>query len=221
MKRHWTGDASLITSLERSALLRPLRGPASRLVSSVLKSLGRQALARRPLVIEEISPGRIDTARSSFSQAGDQPTPLDLQLQSDGLISILAGWNGTEPVGLCFVHWRGPRDASLAVRWPGVPEIYRLRVARRFRSLGVGTRLIRHAEIMAAQRLMPCIGMGVHDDNPRARELYVRLGYVPDPVPFVDRYTTARSDGQEQRIEARSTFLVKRLAAFEQVHALP
>lgn len=214
MKRHCTGDASFITSLKRSALLNLIREPASRLVSSVLKSLGRQALARRPLVIEELSRGHIEAVRSSFPQAGAQPTPADLQLQSDGSISILVGWTGTEAVGLCFVHWRGPRDASLAVRWPGVPEIYRLRVSRRFQSLGVGTRLIRQAELMAAQRLRQCIGMGVHDDNPRAKELYLRLGYIPDPLPFVDRYTMARSDGQEQGIEARSEFLVKRLAAF-------
>ena len=46
------------------------------------------------------------------------------------------------------------------------------------RSRGIGSRILTHAERLVAERAFPKIGLAVGTDNPRARMLYERLGYV-------------------------------------------
>lgn len=78
---------------------------------------------------------------------------------------------------------------------------------------GVGTALIRAAEAVALQWGRTAVGMGVGLDNPRARSLYERLGYVLWSGPrVIDRWTEQAADGSVVRSHAdECDYLLKRL----------
>ncbi|GAA5039610.1 GNAT family N-acetyltransferase [Actinopolymorpha pittospori] len=91
---------------------------------------------------------------------------------------------------------RGPRDvvdhlvvcvpsgmpvAKGAVNYEEKPEagvIWTLSVRAELRSLGIGTVLICASEERIRARGLPRAEIGVEENNPRARALYERLGYV-------------------------------------------
>jgi GNAT superfamily N-acetyltransferase len=62
-----------------------------------------------------------------------------------------------------------------------IPEIMDLNVLPPFRNKGVGTRLLKIAEQLAATR-SPIVGLGVglYDDYGCAQKLYIKKGYIPD-----------------------------------------
>lgn len=124
--------------------------------------------------------------------------PLDFRdLQSGDLDRL--GWSGG-PVHLAILDaclartWEGdgavmvgevPTGAIVAVgcldwtREPGTGWISQLAVRPSWRSLGVGTLLIRALEDAAAAAGADRTGLAVEQDNPRAAGLYRRLGYRP------------------------------------------
>lgn len=78
------------------------------------------------------------------------------------------------PIGHVFIqlNWgegsfNGRRNAYL----------YSLRVMDMFRGHGIGTRLIREAEVLAAEHDFDWVTIAASKDNPRARRLYERLGF--------------------------------------------
>lgn len=56
--------------------------------------------------------------------------------------------------------------------------LFALRVFDPFQGLGIGTELIRSAEAWLRARNFRYVSIAVGKDNPRARKLYERLGYV-------------------------------------------
>ena len=192
------------------AALRPLYRSVR---SQTRKFLARRELMGRDLAVHELTQPEHASVRGAFPQAGAAPSEVDIAQQAAGRVGIVAAWMEDKPLGLGFVNWSGPRSAQLASRWPGTPEIYRLRVSPRYQSLGIGTLQIRHLEDLAAAKGYVRIGLGVHADNKRAHALYVRLGYAPDPEPFVDEYTVALADGGTRTVTKASIFLVKVIGA--------
>ncbi len=61
---------------------------------------------------------------------------------------------------------------------PGLGTIWQLAVHPALRSLGIGTMLIEAAQHRIAARGLTQARLSVEHDNPRARELYDRLGFV-------------------------------------------
>jgi ribosomal protein S18 acetylase RimI-like enzyme len=55
--------------------------------------------------------------------------------------------------------------------------LFQLATVESLRGLGIGTRLIAEAERRIRRRGLQTAMVGVEDDNPRARNLYERLGY--------------------------------------------
>lgn len=89
-------------------------------------------------------------------------------------LMLLADVNGY-PIGQIFIQlenaddwWQGGKRAYL----------YSLRVMDVFRHQGIGTALIGEAERILSGRNYDSISIAVAKDNPRARRLYERLGYV-------------------------------------------
>jgi GNAT superfamily N-acetyltransferase len=137
-----------------------------------------------------------------------------LAQQAEGAITYLLAWRGTSPVGHGLVHWSGPRDATIAARLPGCPEIYNLGVTEALRSRGIGGRILAGLEALAAGRGHPRVGLGVALANPRARRLYERLGYRDAGAPrYVDRWHRLDAAGAHHLVEDPCVFLVKELAA--------
>jgi len=92
-------------------------------------------------------------------------------------------------IGWIVVDWLGKPTQ------PGFPDLSDLYVREMWRGRGVGTALLRFCEAEALRRGYARIGLAVNPTlNPRAHELYVRLGYVHDGGP---PYLDGVYDGNE------------------------
>lgn len=67
---------------------------------------------------------------------------------------------------------------GLLTRWRDVGEISDLWVNEGYRNRGIGTQLIYHLADMAKNRRIGTLEIGVDNNNPSARRLYERLGFV-------------------------------------------
>lgn len=116
-------------------------------------------------------------------------------------------------VGHCLVHWHGPTIAGVRAALPECVEINHLFVAEHARGRGAGHALIGAAERAAAARQRTSIGLGVGDDNPRARRLYLSLGYAPSGVRYAVDYEYLDGAGRAVPAHEAGDFLVKSLPA--------
>ena len=98
--------------------------------------------------------------------------------QQDGHLTYLIAWLDGIPIGHIMVRWGGTMDAFVAERISKCAHLEDLFVMTEHRSRGIGSRILTHAERLVAERAFPKIGLAVGTDNPRARLLYERLGYV-------------------------------------------
>ena len=101
-----------------------------------------------------------------------------LAQQRDGRLTYLIAWLEGIPIGHTMARWEGTTDVFVAERISGCAHIEDLFVMPELRSRGIGTRILAHAEGLAVERGFRRIGLAVGVDNPRARALYERLGYV-------------------------------------------
>jgi ribosomal protein S18 acetylase RimI-like enzyme len=93
---------------------------------------------------------------------------------------------------------------------PAAGTIHQLATMEALRSCGLGTALITAAENRIRRRGVPRAELGVELDNPRARALYERLGYVAfEERP--DAWDEQAPDGTIRRYETVCTIMAKDL----------
>lgn len=102
-----------------------------------------------------------------------------------GRATYLVAWNGPEPLGVLMVQWAGCVGPRAAAAHPEAVEFNHVQVRGSARGRGVGTALLVAAERLAAARGVATAAVGVAEDNPGARRLYERCGFVETGV--VDR----------------------------------
>jgi GNAT superfamily N-acetyltransferase len=91
---------------------------------------------------------------------------------------LLVAWLDGRPAGDVLLTWE-PADEPEVRRWlPGVPRLVHLEVLGPLQRRGLGTALIRAGEDLARRLGHERLALGVGVDNPDARRLYERLGYV-------------------------------------------
>jgi ribosomal protein S18 acetylase RimI-like enzyme len=88
--------------------------------------------------------------------------------QAESKVILVAVSEDDVPVGKIHVHFEHREGAV----W-----LEAAAVARPWQGQGIGTALVRAAEVLAAERGFGIAELGVEDSNPRARRLYERLGY--------------------------------------------
>lgn len=72
--------------------------------------------------------------------------------------------------------------------YPNGAELANLIVVPAWRGQGVGTAIIGILTAVAHHLQLPCLEIGVQNDNPRAQALYERLGFIPDrPLDLPNR----------------------------------
>lgn len=101
--------------------------------------------------------------------------------QCAGDCVLLIAWLADRPVGSGQLVWTTP------------PELRNLNVVAALRGEGVGS-----AIVAAAERIVPIgsrLAVGVGLDNPRARALYERLGYVGTGRVTTTTYEYVADDG--------------------------
>ncbi len=123
--------------------------------------------------------------------------PVRLQEQKDGKSSYLIAYQNGTPVGHLNLKWNGDESETIKEHVQNCPEINGLSVwPPEMQSQGIGRKLVIKAEEMAKERGFKQIGLGVGLDNPRAKALYERLGYVDwGHGTYVDSWTD-RSTGE-------------------------
>ena len=80
--------------------------------------------------------------------------------------------------------------------------------------IGLGLRLAVSGGREALTRLLVlavAVGLGVGDDNPRAADLYLHLGYAETGCRYLDRYEITDGSGARQTMADPCRFLVKNL----------
>ncbi len=93
---------------------------------------------------------------------------------------------------------------------PGAGMLWQLAVHRALQSCGIGTILIQAAEQRIRDRGRRAAELSVEEDNPRARALYERLGYVAyGSSP--ESWDTEAADGSIVRYETVCTLMRKEL----------
>jgi len=120
-----------------------------------------------------------------------------LMMQVEGLASYLIAWHKGKPVGHILIKWNGlGRDLPDDLKW--IPELNSIVVAEGTRRKGVGTSLIKEAEVMVKQKGFKKIGLLVSLNNIEAKRLYGRLGYVfPSNDIYTDSGKMVDDDGNE------------------------
>lgn len=131
-----------------------------------------------------------------------------LERQERGLAAYLLAGDAAHPaLGFVLLKWHGDTHSH------EYPVLEDLLVREEFRGLGLGSRLIAHAENLCRQRSIAQIGLGVNSaDNPRAYALYERLGYreTGEPAQF-DVYAEIDENGQRRLYENWCVHMVKDL----------
>lgn len=120
-----------------------------------------------------------------------------LRRQDSGAATYLVAWRGVVPVG------------SAEVVFGDRPELQNLAVRAGFRGAGIGTALIDAAEDLVRDGGVLLIG--VSDDNPRARDLYLRRGYVPTAEIETYTYTYVDDTGLAHTVTETAEYLAKPL----------
>ncbi|MFF8592993.1 GNAT family N-acetyltransferase [Streptomyces sp. NPDC015220] len=93
----------------------------------------------------------------------------------------------------------------------GVGTLWQLAVHPALQSCGIGTFLVEAAELRIKNRGLRQAELGVEENNPRARALYERLGYVAyDRQP--DAWDEQAPDGSSRRYETMCTLMRKELS---------
>lgn len=92
----------------------------------------------------------------------------------------------------------------------GAGTLWQLAVHPALQSCGIGTFLVRAAELRIRDRGLRQSELAVEESNPRARALYERLGYVAyDRQP--DSWEERAPDGSPRRYETMCTLMRKTL----------
>ena len=122
-------------------------------------------------------------------------------------ILLLADCNGY-PIGQIFIQLKG-HNTSMA-DGANRAYLYAFRVMDPFRGQGIGTWMIREAEGVLVRKGIATATIAAGKDNPRARQLYERLGYRlfgEDP----GRWSYLDHHGEIRRVEEPCWLLEKSL----------
>lgn len=86
-------------------------------------------------------------------------------------------YNRSQGLGVVVIHESEIIGFGMVTLWSKVAEISDLIIRADLRGQGYGTQLINYLIAYASQH-RAIVEIGVRDDNPRAYELYKRLGFV-------------------------------------------
>ncbi len=117
----------------------------------------------------------------------------EVQARFNWLASVSATWHvwwaADEARGWALIQWNGKPTA------PAYPDLFDLYVHPDWRGQGIGTRIIGECEQIVRDAGYRKLGLAVNPDlNPRACQLYHRLGYV---TVRQDRYLDGVYEGVE------------------------
>lgn len=155
-----------------------------------------------PIAVRDLTPADLPACSWSGSPTHLQQVAKELERAETGEVDYLAACTATGlPVAIGGIDYRAT---------PGAGYLWQLAVMPALQSHGVGTLLIRAAEGRIRSRGVRRAELRVEENNPRARALYERLGYVAyDRQP--DAWDAEAPDGSILRYETMCTLMRKGL----------
>jgi GNAT superfamily N-acetyltransferase len=161
----------------------------------------------------EIRPGSAVDLEALVAVLGQRHFFADhLAGQQRGAGVLLVAWLDGRPVGDGFLAWDPAPEPELRRHLPGAPRLVHLEVVGQRQGRGIGTALIRAAEDTAYQHDHEQLVLAVGVDNPDARRLYERLGYVDwGHGTIVGTWVERDHDGPPVTVSAILKVLVKHL----------
>jgi ribosomal protein S18 acetylase RimI-like enzyme len=156
-----------------------------------------------PLIVRDLAPGDLPSCTWSGSALHLASIAKMLERVRRGEADYLAACPPSGlPVGVGGIDY---------LENPGAGTLVQLSVHGALQSCGIGTVLIRSAEQRILARGLYRAELGVEENNPRARALYDRLGYVAyGRAP--DSWDEQTPDGTIVRYETMCTLMRKELA---------
>jgi GNAT superfamily N-acetyltransferase len=135
---------------------------------------------------------------------------LARQQRGEGV--LLVAWLDGRPVGDGFLACEPADEPEVRRHLPGVPQLTHLEVLGPLWGRGIGTALIQAAEDAARQLGHGQLVLAVGVDNPDARRLYERLGYVDwGHGTIVETWVEHDHDGPPVTLSETCHVLVKHL----------
>ncbi|MGW0228058.1 N-acetyltransferase family protein [Actinopolymorpha singaporensis] len=155
-----------------------------------------------PLTVRDMTEADLPELACFYSRFYLEKMPAELERARTGVVDHLVVCTPAGvPVGKGAINWD---------EIPGAGVISTLSVRVELRSVGIGTVLIRAAEERIRARGLSRAEIGAEENNPRARALYERLGYVAygcEPASWDQE----DSDGTVRKYETTCTLLRKDL----------
>ena len=144
--------------------------------------IGRSIVSMNTILIRLLEPGDIQPIAAAFAEIGwNKPASQYeeyLLEQQTGAREVLVACLGGEFAGYITICWQ---SHYLPFRAANIPELVDFNVLPRFRSQGIGTKLMDEAEQrVAAASPMVGIGVGMTADYGNAQRMYAQRGYIPD-----------------------------------------
>jgi len=132
----------------------------------------------------------------------DGALPLNRLGQSEEDSTYLVAWEDDQPLGHAHIAWSGTQLS--------LPEIQDVFVLPKHRRRGIATRLTDAAEEKVRERGWTRVSLSVSkDDNPTARRLYTKLGYVDAGIDPVTVSGTILMRGRPFEVDDTLVYLVK------------
>lgn len=163
------------------------------------------------LRVREVEPGDLARLERDLPSGPAQVHRAHLRSVQTGATTYLAARERGQARGTGVIRWSGPVGQRARSRYAEVPEIAHLQVGERHSGKGVGSAIIAAAESMIAGRSHAQAAVGVDRENPRARALYLRLGYRPTGLIDTLGYTWVDPEGVKHPEVEHIELLVKQL----------
>lgn len=136
-----------------------------------------------------------------------------LRRQRCGDVVYLIAWLDGTPVGHALLKWAGAEESHIADdARNSCPDVEDLFVQDAFRSHGIGSKLLAYAEQKVHEGGYNRIGLSVDVENPRAKRLYLQLGYQDSQLgEHYEHGEFTDKAGQLQTWEETCIYLIKPL----------
>ena len=153
-------------------------------------------------VFRDGRPGDVEAMTSARSTGQRDEWNRQLSCAEAGEVDFLVTEVDGRIVGKAVLDWTHTGD--------GTPWLWLGSVDPAFRGVGIGTLGLLFAEQRVRDRGFASVEMCVDDDNPRARDLYLRSGYEI-VGPYVDEHDETGADGSVVHVVSPGSRLRKAL----------